>query len=704
MALRGVMTANWSLISIAAGAACLAACTAEYAPLEQDPELSNAFEAVAACAGDDLQYDFNAFAASLAVASASELGRWDALADFEVSGARLRLSPTGEIRCEGWRGDSPGGCENIRAILALQGDETSSVPYHSPSVFRSKLVTWYNRQAKYLGDQQLDAARFPSTYLVQSRSSYAYLAYSSSVVRTLASSSSATRFSLDAVGSNKFQIRDQASGRCLSTGVVSSSAPATDPTAANLSIGGGADGTTKLTGTSFANVSDGDARTYWSPTAATGRVSVKWASSVRLNTVVIREIPGAIGSIGRWRLVNDTSGAQLASGNGAGTIRFAATTTSRLSFYIDSSPGVPAVAEIATYLDSAPTAPSGTPPTLREETCAATNSMYFTPFDLGNGYHGLETHAGWALAAGGFNGVYLAAYNSESSAQHWKLSPADQTSATSLPEGVYSLLLRHSGMAVAVDGGQMADGAVIEQRTYEPADDRNHWYLSRVGNVYELINRRSGKCLDLEVPSSSSSRLVQRTCTGAASQRFGYLSTGDRYAMFTSMYGRALEVPGADLATDIVLAQAASATTASQRQFALSPVAAGEPHVLSFSHATPDGPCGDYYWYDITRPNGAPLHEPQETFVQLLFAGGKQTLSGVDENPFIAQQVSGTQVAIDPSANLSGGSSGSTGSCVSTDILYDLTGASAGLCCIRYDGRAGTLRRSAWSPTTYLCQ
>jgi hypothetical protein len=32
---------------------------------------------VSACLGDDVNYDYNAFAASLAVAIANELGRWE---------------------------------------------------------------------------------------------------------------------------------------------------------------------------------------------------------------------------------------------------------------------------------------------------------------------------------------------------------------------------------------------------------------------------------------------------------------------------------------------------------------------------------------------------------------------------------------------------------------------------------------------------
>jgi hypothetical protein len=139
------------------------------------------------------------------------------------------------------------------------------------------------------------------------------------------------------------------------------------------------------------------------------------------------------------------------------------------------------------------------------------------------------------------------------------------------------------------------------------------------------------------------------------------------------------------------------------RQFRFDDILAGEPHRLSFSHSTEDGPCGDYYWYDISQPNGLPLTSPEQSFVQLMFAGGKDTLTGKDENPFIAQQVSGTLVAIDPSGYMNGGSRSNSGSCIASDILWDRSGNAAGDCCVRYNGAVGVFRQSAWSTSTYLC-
>ncbi|MBB3063519.1 pectate lyase [Microbulbifer rhizosphaerae] len=120
----------------------------------------------------------------------------------------------------------------------------------------------------------------------------------------------------------------------------------------NLSIGAGADGSSKLSGTSYGNVIDGDTGTYWTPDSSTGRVSVKWPSATTVGSAVIREAAGFEGNIGSWQMVNHNTGDVLASGAGAGTINFSSTSLTKLNFEILSSNGTPAVAEFETYESS----------------------------------------------------------------------------------------------------------------------------------------------------------------------------------------------------------------------------------------------------------------------------------------------------------------------------------------------------------------
>jgi hypothetical protein len=124
-----------------------------------------------------------------------------------------------------------------------------------------------------------------------------------------------------------------------------SSASAAD----NLSLSGGADGSSKASGTSYGNVKDGNTSTYWSPNGATGYVSVKWGSAVTVSSAVIRQASGG-GSINAWRLYNYDNGATLASGSGSpSTISFASTSMKKITFEITGASSAPRIAEFETY-------------------------------------------------------------------------------------------------------------------------------------------------------------------------------------------------------------------------------------------------------------------------------------------------------------------------------------------------------------------
>ncbi|MEH1123127.1 pectate lyase family protein [Micromonospora sp. CPCC 206061] len=123
----------------------------------------------------------------------------------------------------------------------------------------------------------------------------------------------------------------------------------TQPSGTNLSIGAGADGSSKASGTSYGNVLDGNMGTYWSPSGSTGSISVKWGSATTVSRINIREASGATGAIGSWRVVNHDTGAVLASGSGAGVISFARTSLKKVTFEITSSSATPRVAEFETY-------------------------------------------------------------------------------------------------------------------------------------------------------------------------------------------------------------------------------------------------------------------------------------------------------------------------------------------------------------------
>src|SRR5690349_136523 len=68
--------------------------------------------------------------------------------------------------------------------------------------------------------------------------------------------------------------------------------PPTQPGGTNLSLSGGADGSSKASGTSYGNVKDGNLSTYWSPSGATGSISIKWSAATTVSRITVREASG----------------------------------------------------------------------------------------------------------------------------------------------------------------------------------------------------------------------------------------------------------------------------------------------------------------------------------------------------------------------------------------------------------------------------
>jgi Ricin-type beta-trefoil lectin domain-like len=571
------------------GSMLLAGCATEYAQYteyegdeaETESSFASATQAVNACAGDDLQYDFNGFAASLAVAIANELGHWDVATDFVVSNGRLALSAVGTSRCTA-------GCENIKALLAMQEDVTAGVPYHSPSVFRTKLTGWYATQmAKQV--ELTTMAVFPAgTYRFKGRQS------------------------------GKYMVVDN--GSTTAGAIVEQKAA--------------------LSGT------NGD-----------------WEVTV-------------IGT--KHKLKNIKSGMCL-------------------DLKTDSASNSDMV----------------------QKPCSSADSQLFKMSKSGEGTAFLfETkYAGKGLFVSGYSTqddakIVQTAFDKNQYSSQWSATLLNGTPQQGLFKGTYTIQASHSSKVMAVSNG--TDGSGVVQYTYSASNPMQNWYAVPQGSSgYQFVNRSSGLCMALETDSATA-KVVQKGCANDETQKFTVTSTGspDQYTL-KSKHGKLLEVTAYSMTDGALIGQAAAAAADPQRRFKLTPILAGEPHKLTFDHTTSDAACGDYYWYNITQPNGLPLANPAETFIQLIFAGGKTALSTADENPFIAQLSTGTQVAIDPSGYMLPGRSGNSGSCIASDILVDLTKLAGGevgppaldpLCCTKYNGVSGLFKKSSWSTSTFLCQ
>lgn len=119
----------------------------------------------------------------------------------------------------------------------------------------------------------------------------------------------------------------------------------------NLALEAGSDGSSKASGSSYGNVRDGDLASYWQPSGSSGeRISIKWSSETTFNTVLIREDGDVVTA---YRLVDNETGADLASGTNLGTARVitlaAPVSSTKVNLVIDSASAPVRIQEFEVY-------------------------------------------------------------------------------------------------------------------------------------------------------------------------------------------------------------------------------------------------------------------------------------------------------------------------------------------------------------------
>jgi hypothetical protein len=565
------------------GGLLLAGCAANYAEYEGDDvgsedELGSAQEAVAACSGDSLQYDFNAFAASLAVASAKDFGEWDTANNFVLSNGRLALSSAAATFCGT-------GCSSVKDMLLLQEDGTAGIPNHSPLEYRNHLVTWYNNNMARLTELAYEARLPPGTYQFKNKNS-----------------------------------------------------------AKNMVVDGSL-------------LTDG-AKVEQGPLVGTAG---NWIVSVQGT---------------KYKFQNQNSGKCLDLAS-------------------------------ASSLDNV---------NIVQKTCSTATTQLFDVIKQDGGFYALKTTYGKAAVAfnwGTANDVAIvqSPYSAGNAHTLWTLNAVGGTvnPATTISKSMYKLQFANTYSAaqdlnMAAAPISTAEGAAVKFASYSAANRLHNWYATIVNGKYQFINRGSGKCLALATDSATAP-LVQKTCAVNDSQLF--TPTATTYAeeyMLKTRYGTLLEAQASGTIAGTNISQTTQLQPDSQRRIKFSPIMAAEPHKLTFDHKSTGGPCGDYFWYNITQPSGAPVADPMNTYIDLIFVGGKKTRTGADENPYIAQLSTGLQVGLDPSGYVGGGTTGTSGTCITSDMYTDPTKLAGGTCCVKYTGVVSTFKVSTWSSTTFLCQ
>jgi hypothetical protein len=550
-----------------------------------DSELGEAYQAIGgSCVSAN---DTDSLSATLAVAIATELGRWDVANDFSVVNGKLEYSTTGTLLC----GTGGVNCPQTTALLRLQDDASSTIPNHSPSHYRSTLVTRFNQQTTVL----------------------------KALVNAMLN-----------VDEGVYQIRNQRSGKLL--------VPQSGSTA-----GGAVIQQSDAYNTSSAS--------QWRITLEGTRQRIRNVKSglcldLQTNTT------GKTAMVQRSCSTSSTQGFRLALNNGVYWVRTAAPNMT-LTINAGATSNNASLTQDLVSTTSVPAA-----------------AQYFSFEKVGAGPH---------------------------------------RNLLQTATAVYNLKASHSNGYMAVQSTSLADGIAVVQSSYVASDKRFHWYVTQVGSVtlqgqespvYQLINRRTGKCLDLT--SSAPFKAVQKTCSTAATQQFLFVPTGDGTQVLYTANGMTLGVQNGSTYSGAQFVEGGN-TWQTYNKLLLSPIIAGEPHRLDWAYSTTDGaPCGQYDWFDIERPNGNPLEDPADTYVQLIFAGGKQTPQGSDANPYIAQQVKGNQVAIDPTYGLNDANSTSTGTCSASCVKVSATNI-AGQCCA-CSGSTKSFAKSPWNASTFLCK
>ncbi|TYP77487.1 cellulase family glycosylhydrolase [Paenibacillus methanolicus] len=112
----------------------------------------------------------------------------------------------------------------------------------------------------------------------------------------------------------------------------------------------------------------------------------------------------------------------------------------------------------------------------------------------------------------------------------------------------YRIVNRHSGKALDVNGYSTADGAAVNQYAYTGGYNQQ-WELLHVGlNNYQLINRNSGKVLEIGGWSSSDGAAAQQWAhsgLGGYNQQWQMIDVGGGYFEFKNVAsGKYLEVFG----------------------------------------------------------------------------------------------------------------------------------------------------------------
>ncbi len=158
----------------------------------------------------------------------------------------------------------------------------------------------------------------------------------------------------------------------------------------------------------------------------------------------------------------------------------------------------------------------------------------------------------------------------------------------------YQLVNRHSGKALAIDGGSTADGANLVQRTTSTSSTAQQFqFVSSGSGYYRLKARHSGKVLDLyEWSRADGARVVQWADGNGANQQFQVQDIDSTWVQLVNRNsGKALDLWEWSTADGARISQYTD-TNATNQQFRLVRIGSTTPTAAPTTSAPTTSPSG----------------------------------------------------------------------------------------------------------------
>ncbi|WP_405106826.1 non-reducing end alpha-L-arabinofuranosidase family hydrolase [Micromonospora sp. NBC_01405] len=201
------------------------------------------------------------------------------------------------------------------------------------------------------------------------------------------------------------------------------------------------------------------------------------------------------------------------------------------------------------------------------------------------------------------NGNKKAAYTSTLDALN-SATPSPTSSATATPppgpidpSAWYELLNRNSGKALDVCGSSTADNACVQQYARSGGQNQQWQFVDSGGGYYRIRARHSGKVLDVSNYSTADgAAIVQYGDHGGTNQRFRLVDTGGYVRLINQGSGKAVEVQNSSTADSAPVVQYTDWNGTNQ-QWQL--VRVGGPTTSPTPTPTPTGTCtlpSTYRW------------------------------------------------------------------------------------------------------------